>query len=115
MSANRFARKMCSIFLGGMLAASWQLAAAAGLVTGKVTAVDPAKGMIEINGIPFELTASSKRELQTGTDAIKAGQAVGFEADGKKLIRIQKLRDGADFPAPMAPPGSSKRAAPVTR
>lgn len=115
MFAKNISRNICSVCLGMLLVGAWQISAAAGMVTGKVTAINSAKGTIDINGITFELTASGNRELLSGSNAIKVGQAVGFEAEGKKISRIQGIKDGADFPAPLLPPNSVNRAVPFTR
>lgn len=113
-SVNRHSRIMGLICLGVMLAAAGRVSVAAERVVGKVTAFNYAQDTIDINGMTFNLTSSSKRELLGHSNTIKPGQAVVFETEGKQVVRIQPIKDGADFPL-LTPPGSGVRSVPSTR
>lgn len=103
-------RRVITFCIGVFLAIVWQISAAAGWATGRVTALDPAKGKIEIDGVNLELPLSGKRDL---VNEIKTGQAVQYESDGKKLIQIRPVKGEVDFPALMAPlPGASMKTSP---
>jgi hypothetical protein len=113
MSMSMVRQKTFIFSLGVLLASSWQFSVAAGWVTGKVTAVYPAKSMIEIDGFTLELPSSGKRELQSKLNEIKVGQAVQYESDGKRLIHIQPVKGIVDFPVLAPPPsGGSIKTAP---
>lgn len=111
MSAQRKIFRTALAAFALLLAGS---AGAAGMVVGQVTAVDPARNTIAINGVTFEPTDASRRVLLTRINEIKPGAAVLFETNGKQLIRIEPVRGGADFPA-FGPPGPDGRTGPAKR
>ncbi|MEW5967278.1 MAG: hypothetical protein AB1720_09855 [Pseudomonadota bacterium] len=106
MSVKAILRATGAIGLGALLLAG--AAGAAGMAVGKVTAVDPARNTIGINGITFELTDASRRELLVRINEVKPGTAVSFEANGKQVTRILPVQGGTDFPL-LPPPGPGAR------
>lgn len=106
MTVKQILRATGAIALSALLLAG--SAAAAGLVVGKVTAVDPSRNTIGINGITFELTDAGRRALLSRFNEVKPGLAVSFVANGKQVTHIQPVQSGTDFPL-LAPPGSGAR------
>lgn len=86
MSMSMLNRTIYRICLGVLLLASAQFAAAAGWVSGTVTAFNPLNSSIVIDGNAFTLSASAS---YTATKEIRSGQAVRYEADGKLIKRIE--------------------------
>lgn len=86
MSMSMLNRTIYRIFLGVLLLASAQIAAAAGWVSGTVTAFNPLSSSIVIDGDTFTLSASAS---YTATKEVRNGQAVRYEADGKQIKRIE--------------------------
>jgi len=102
MSLKGILQAAVAVGLGTLMLAG--SAAAAGMVVGKVTAVDPSRDTITINGIKFELTDAARRELLSRFNEVKPGLAVSYEANGNQLLRIRPVQGGVDFPV-LAPPG----------
>ncbi len=101
-------RMIQSLLFGVMLTASCQISIAAGMAVGKITSVDTKNRTIAIDGISFEIDAN-KSDISNRISQFKSGQAVQFESDGKKLIRVETVSGGVDFPVLASPPASLKR------
>jgi hypothetical protein len=96
------------LLLGAVLVASYPISGVADMAIGKVTSVDSKYGTIAIDGINFEID-SRKSEITSRIKQFKSGQAVQFESNGNKLIRIEAISGGVDFPVLASPPASLKR------
>jgi hypothetical protein len=82
-------RKACQVVMGVLLAICAQLSAAAGWVSGQVTAINPETNSIEIDSLAFTLPAAGRYDTTNPIKALKPGQAVRYEADGKFIKRIE--------------------------
>jgi hypothetical protein len=91
MSIKILIRKSSLVLMAALLAASAQISAAAGWVSGQVTAVNLEAGSIEVDGLAFTLSASAKKEAANSTKTLKPGQAVRYEAEGKLIKRIELI------------------------
>jgi hypothetical protein len=84
--SNRIVRQLA---LGVLLAACSPFSAAAGWVSGQVTAINPETNSIEIDSLAFTLPAAGRYDTTNPIKALKPGQAVRYEADGKFIKRIE--------------------------
>lgn len=91
MSIKILNRKSGQILMGVLLAVCAQISAAAGWVSGQVTAVNLEAGSVEVDGLAFTLTASARKEAANSTKTLKPGQAVRYEAEGKLIKRIELI------------------------
>lgn len=113
MRTSRSANRIGAIGFGMVLLLAGHFAWAQELVVGKVTAFNYLQDTIDINGMRFDLSSTSKRELISRFGDVKPGLAVAFEAKGKQIVRIQPVKSGADFPLLVPPGGAARSAQPV--
>jgi hypothetical protein len=91
MSIKILNRKSSQFLMGVLLAACAQISAAAGWVSGQVTAVNLEAGSVEIDGLAFKLATSARSELSNAGKMLKPGQAVRYEAEDKLIKHIELI------------------------
>jgi hypothetical protein len=89
---SRFKCRISQAGMVALLSVFASLASAAGWVSGRVNAVNPATQSIKIDGQTFTLAHAASSATASQIRSLKPGQAVRYEAEGKVIKRIEVVK-----------------------
>jgi len=77
-------------------------AALAGQIVGRIDAVDPARGVVSIDGVTYQVGSRSSRAVRRGVETqlkqVVPGQVVYYEVEDGKLIGLNVLPGLKEIP-----------------